>query len=35
MITKELQSELRMKYNPDGSNRRKAQLRMVEMLKVS
>lgn len=33
MITKELQSELRMKYNPDGSNRRKAQLRMVEMLK--
>ena len=33
MISKELQSELRMKYNPEGSNRRKAQLRMVEMLK--
>lgn len=32
MISKELQAELRMKYNPDGSNRRKAQMRMVEML---
>lgn len=33
MITKELQSELRLKYNPDGSNRRRSQLRMAEMLK--
>lgn len=33
MITKELQLQLREKYNPDGSNKREAQLRMVEMLK--
>ena len=33
MISKELQLQLREKYNPDGSNRRKSQLRMVEMLK--
>ena len=33
MISKELQLKLREKYNPDGSNRREAQLRMVEMLK--
>lgn len=33
MISKELQIKLRQKYNPDGSNRRQAQLRMVEMLK--
>lgn len=33
-ITKELQDELRKEYNPDGSDIRKAQLRMVELLKV-
>lgn len=33
MIDSKLQSELRAKYNPDGSNLRKMQLRMLEMLK--
>jgi len=33
MITREQHLKLREKYNPDGSNRRRAQLRMVEMLK--
>lgn len=33
MITEELQLQLREKYNPDGSNKRDSQLRMVEMLK--
>ena len=33
MIDPKLQEELRAKYNPDGSDLRKAQLRMVEMLK--
>lgn len=33
MISKELQIRLRDKYNPEGSNRRRAQLRMAEMLK--
>lgn len=33
MIDPKLQSELRAKYNPDGSNLRKMQLRMLEMLK--
>lgn len=33
MITKKLQDQLRVKYNPDGSVNRLAQLRMVEMLK--
>lgn len=32
MIDKRLQAELRAKYNPDGSNLRKAQLRMFDML---
>lgn len=33
MISKDLQHELREKYNPDGSQLRRAQIRMVEMLK--
>lgn len=33
MIDSKLQEDLRAKYNPDGSDLRKAQLRMVEMLK--
>lgn len=33
MIDKELQAQLRAKYNPDGSILRKHQLRMLEMLK--
>lgn len=32
MISKELQDKLRSQYNPDGSELRKAQLRMTEML---
>jgi len=32
MISEELNSQLRKKYNPDGSNRRLSQLRMVELL---
>lgn len=32
MISAELNKELRLKYNPDGSELRKAQLRMLEML---
>lgn len=34
MINETLQRELRIKYNPDGSEIRKAQLRMLEMLKA-
>lgn len=33
MISEELQNHLRSKYNPEGSTLRKAQLRMVDMLK--
>lgn len=33
MIDPELQAELRARFNPDGSDLRKAQLRMLEMLK--
>lgn len=33
MIDPKTQAELRAKFNPDGSNLRKAQLRMLEMLK--
>ncbi len=33
MITDDIQKELRSKYNPDGSDLRKQQLRMLEMLK--
>lgn len=33
MIDEKLQAELRAKYNPDGSTLRKAQLRMLEILK--
>ncbi len=33
MIDVELQKELRMRFNPEGSDLRRAQLRMVEMLK--
>ena len=33
MINPNLQATLRSKYNPDGSNLRRAQLRMLEMLK--
>lgn len=33
MINKELQAELRAKYNPDGSQLRRLQLTMLEMLK--
>lgn len=32
MLNKEQQNELRLKYNPDGSILRSAQLRMLEML---
>ena len=32
-LTEELRRELKNKYNPDGSTLRKAQMRMVEMLK--
>lgn len=33
MIDKKIQDELRIKYNPDGSDLRKAQLKMLELLK--
>ena len=33
MIDPELQAELRQRFNPDGSELRKMQLRMLEMLK--
>lgn len=33
MIDPNLQNQLRLKYNPEGSNLRRAQLRMLEMLK--
>ena len=33
MIDKKLQAELRAKFNPDGSDLRKLQLRMLDMLK--
>ena len=33
LISPELQQKLRTQYNPDGSNLRRAQLRMVDMLK--
>ena len=32
LISPELQQELRAQYNPDGSDLRRTQLRMVEML---
>ena len=33
MISSEQQAELRAKYNPDGSNLRRMQLHILEMLK--